>query len=177
MNTQLHRYKPITERFMVKVNKDGPIPTHCPELGNCWEWTWFCYPTGHGQFWLNGRDIKAQRAAWIIFVGDPGKSFICHHCDNPKCVRLEHLYLGNAQTNMQDKAARKRTKWERCPVAKLTWKEVRAIRALLIGHVKQRGNPQYANVAKRFGIDVNTVSRIMRNWYWKLEDDPERTIQ
>ena len=27
---------------------------------------------------------------------------ICHSCNNKKCVRLEHLYLGNQRTNMDD---------------------------------------------------------------------------
>jgi hypothetical protein len=28
----------IIERFWAKVNKDGPIPEHCSELGKCWVW-------------------------------------------------------------------------------------------------------------------------------------------
>jgi hypothetical protein len=28
--------RPLGERFWVKVNKDGPVPVHCPELGPCW---------------------------------------------------------------------------------------------------------------------------------------------
>lgn len=32
-------FRPVTLRFWEKVNKDGPIPEHQPELGPCWEWT------------------------------------------------------------------------------------------------------------------------------------------
>lgn len=168
----------IAERFLEKVNKNGPVPAICPERGNCWEWTGFCYPTGHGQFYMDGRrNIKASRAAWLIFVGDPGESYVCHHCDNPKCVRLEHLYLGTHQTNMQDRATR--THWQkyRRKTTKLAWREVREIRAILRDHQKQWGVSQYQQVADTFGVNVNTVSRIMRNWNWKEEDDPERLIQ
>lgn len=27
------------QRFWAKVNKDGPIPIHRPDLGQCWVWT------------------------------------------------------------------------------------------------------------------------------------------
>lgn len=26
-------------KFWEKVNKHGPVPEHCPELGPCWIWT------------------------------------------------------------------------------------------------------------------------------------------
>lgn len=27
------------ERFWAKVNKEGSVPEHCPEIGPCWTWT------------------------------------------------------------------------------------------------------------------------------------------
>ena len=34
--------------------------------------------------------------------------FACHTCDTPACVNIDHLYLGDAKTNMQDKVSRGR---------------------------------------------------------------------
>src|SRR6478609_5365672 len=37
------------DRFWKKVDKNGPIPAHRPELGPCWIWTgWICSGTGYG---------------------------------------------------------------------------------------------------------------------------------
>ena len=40
----------------------------------------------------------------------PSWAFICHTCDNPNCCNLEHLFLGNASINMQDRTKKGRLK-------------------------------------------------------------------
>lgn len=132
----------------------------------CWEWQAFCYPTGHGQFNLNSKDIKASRALWIMYNGPlHSDQYVCHRCNNPKCVRLDHLYLGTHRTNIDDMIRAKRRRWERCAVHKLCWEDVRKIRGLL-------GKRRHQDIASRFGVNVTTISRIARNLYWKVEDDP-----
>jgi hypothetical protein len=51
----------LIERFWSKVNKDGPIPASCPELGPCWLWTRSCYYNGYGQFAYGNRASSARR--------------------------------------------------------------------------------------------------------------------
>ena len=34
--------------------------------------------------------------------------FACHHCDNPMCINVDHLYIGDAQTNADDMVRRGR---------------------------------------------------------------------
>lgn len=38
------------KRFWSKVDKDGPIPAHKPELGQCWVWTASKNNAGYGRF-------------------------------------------------------------------------------------------------------------------------------
>lgn len=76
---------------------------------------------GYGAFQL-GRGvgtIAAHRWAWIDANGPiPDGMFVCHQCDNPSCVRPEHLFLGTLADNNRDMFAKGRS-WqqarEQCP--------------------------------------------------------------
>lgn len=75
----------------------------------CHEWAAGRFSAGYGAFSLGGRQQKAHRVMWMLHYGEiPSGMYICHHCDNPPCCRIDHLYLGTAQDNMSDKMARGR---------------------------------------------------------------------
>lgn len=90
----------------------------------CWEWTQYVNAQGYGRCTLQGRTEPAHRAAYRVFKGDPEGGFVCHTCDNPPCVNPDHLYLGDNDTNMRDKAIR-----ERHPFLKVTRDQVNEIRS------------------------------------------------
>lgn len=75
----------------------------------CWEWTGTINDNGYGVLKIDGRQWRAHRASYAIHNGEvPDDLFICHHCDNRKCVRPDHLYAGTPLQNMQDKVSRGR---------------------------------------------------------------------
>src|SRR5574341_276784 len=55
------------------------------------------------------KNLSGHRASWGLFCGAiPAGLFVLHHCDNPKCVRPDHLYLGTAKDNYRDAKERNR---------------------------------------------------------------------
>lgn len=109
------------QRFWPKVDKAGPIPPHRPELGPCWVWMASVFEdrNGYGKFQAGeGRAtaeaVYAHRYAWELTWGTvPDGLWVLHHCDNPPCVRLDHLFLGTAADNVADMMAKGRHRTQR----------------------------------------------------------------
>ena len=69
----------------------------------CWIWRGQVDTKGYGKFPVNRKWFSAHRMAYTIAHGGiPEGKWILHHCDNPLCVRPEHLYAGTAKDNAQD---------------------------------------------------------------------------
>lgn len=79
------------ERFWSWVDKNGPVPSGRPDLGQCWVWTGGL-AEGYGAFWLDGRQVKAHIASYTWEHGEiPEGAERDHLCRNRACVRPSHL--------------------------------------------------------------------------------------
>jgi len=104
----------LEERFWAKVDKDGPVPTHAPDLGPCWLWIaardWKTYGLIGTTVGTIRRVARAHRVSYEIAHGVTltPEQVVLHRCDNPPCVRPEHLQCGTTADNMADMRAKGR---------------------------------------------------------------------
>ena len=142
------------KRFWAKVQREG----------ECWAWQDALHTSGYGRFYVRCIGYYAHRLAWVLAHGEdvPASMCVCHVCDNRRCVRPDHLFLGTRAENNADCKRKGRTLvGERNHNAKLTWNRVRKMRAL-----RSAGHTIPA-LAKRFHVSVATTGKIVTNQLWK----------
>jgi len=106
-----------------------------PTPSGCLLWTGAKYKDGYGCIGVGrGTALRVHRVTWELEHGPipPGR-LVCHKCDNPLCVNLEHLFLGSPLDNMRDmiqKGRHAQLAGERHPSCKLTDAQVKEIRSL-----------------------------------------------
>lgn len=93
--------KSVAERFAEKVQV---MPS------GCHEWTGALAGSfGYGVINVGGRNIRAHRWAWEQAHGPLAEGdCVLHRCDNPRCVRVDHLFLGDRGVNIRDASVKLR---------------------------------------------------------------------
>jgi DNA-binding XRE family transcriptional regulator len=142
-------------RFWDKVDKDEP--------GDCWEWTASVGSHGYGQIWDGFTNWLAHRFSYHIHHGPiPDGLFVCHHCDNKRCVNPDHLFLGTTDENMADAVRKGRMEsGEDRYNSKLTEPEVLEIVAR-----HDAGESQSA-LAEDYGVSRGTINSIVAGYSWR----------
>jgi HNH endonuclease len=166
--------------------------TQVERTETCWLWRGYRNANGYGMIGLSSKNMLAHRLSYEMHFGPipPGLS-CCHHCDNPSCVRPEHLFVGTKADNMQD-MVRKGRHWvhtkpellrfgdrnvsrlypetrprgEQVKLAKVTAEQVKEIRRLY----RDEQWKQNA-LAAVFGISHRTISLIVRYKTWRHVPD------
>lgn len=134
----------------------------------CIEWQGWKNQFGYGCFYVDGRDELVHRWAFRIKNGpiSPGIN-ICHACDNPACVNVDHLFSGTQKENLQD-ASRKgrvnkliKVRGEKHHHATATWDSVREVRRRFALGERQ------IDIARDVGMTTYHVWQIIHQVTWK----------
>jgi len=69
----------------------------------CWEWQLSVSDRGYGRVTFHPKTYRTHIVAYFLSKGDiPKGKFVCHTCDNPRCVNPDHLWLGDPKDNTHD---------------------------------------------------------------------------
>lgn len=141
-NSPFADLRPMAERLAEKSYTD--LTT------GCLVWTGLRLHFGHGVLSRAGQHILVHRAAWEESKGPISDGLDClHHCDNPPCWNVDHLFLGTQADNNADRDRKGRhvpSLGEAHGMAILTESQVRAILE------DQRPRKE---IAESFGVSVN----------------------
>jgi hypothetical protein len=138
----------------------------------CLEWVGDKDREGYGRIKFKGRRMRAHRLIWEHYCGAPESGLVvCHKCDNPSCVEIGHLFIGTPADNRQDCVIKNRnpngTSSNRAAFSKEQVIQIRKAR---------RRGERVADIAKRFGVARNTISRICNYLSYKdVGDQHEHT--
>lgn len=145
----------VADRFWPRVSKSE----------GCWEWTGGLSTYGYGKISRSDRGrvehLTAHRVSWELHFGPvPDGQLVCHRCDNRRCVRPDHLFLGTPADNSRDMAQKGRSlQGERHHKAKLTPAAVQAIRSA-------DATPN-AELAARYGVSDQTIRAVRAGKAWR----------
>ena len=145
---------PLEKRFWKHVSKTK----------TCWLWTGHIGTNGYGYVCIwPGKQLLAHRVAHELTYGPLllPKLYVCHTCDNSRCVNPGHLFLGTQKDNMTDAHHKNRMPvGEQMTNAKLTESDVLFIRS-------KSGTISMSRLARLFNCNYKTIWAIVHNKSWK----------
>ena len=134
---------------------------------SCWEWKGTLRKCGYGVIWvkdLGERLWQAHRLSWFVHYGSIEKNlFVCHKCDNRRCVNPAHLFLGTPKENNVDRNKKQRdgkpwlgVKRNDHPRTKVTSERLVELQKLYCSGASA------AKLAEMEGLNKNYIFRILR---------------
>jgi len=165
----------ITSEYLASHGRSATFPFRFwsrVAIGDgCWEYMRYRDPNGYGRIGRGKHGtggILTHHASWILSCGPiPHGLFILHRCDNPPCVRPDHLFIGNQADNVRDMISKGRAVHDNPPRGEdnvshiLTEENVFEIRC------SDRHRGYRLEFARRFGVSTSTIKAVVRRVNWR----------
>jgi hypothetical protein len=131
-------------------------------LFGCWEWQASYNSGGYGHFYADGKEIAAHRFSWELHFGPiPEGMKVLHSCDNPKCVRPKHLFLGSYADNNKDRTQKGRS-------AKGSSHGSAKLNEVLIKQIRREAKTQSTrSLARKYNVGQTAIQQAIRGKTWK----------
>lgn len=79
------------------------------DTNGCYNWQLSTSSNGYGKYFSQEqrRYVAAHRRIWELTKGAiPEGLYVCHKCDNKRCINVEHLFIGTPKDNILDMVAK-----------------------------------------------------------------------
>ena len=156
-----------------------------PVASGCHEWKGLHDKDGYALIYLPRAVVRSGpllthrlgREMWKCFRGPiPTGYYICHSCDNPRCVNIDHLFCGSPKENQRDRINKGRSgpcglAGESNGRARLTWKNVANIRRMAkLGITRE-------SIASHYRVTPSLISQITTGRIWKFKNQARKLLE
>jgi hypothetical protein len=140
----------------MRKRKRQAMPEHFRSMieqsDGCWLWSGSKDRDGYGTYHVSRVTQKAHRVSWELSFGAvPDGLCVLHKCDNPCCVRPDHLFLGTQADNVKDMNQKGRSSGN----VQIPDEIVRQIKAM-----RASTGATFAKIGATFGISGSQACRI-----------------
>ncbi len=158
--TDLPYHERLADRFWPKADRGE----------GCWEWRGY-RKRGYGYVVIARkprlREVRAHRIAYVLSYGDiPDGMLVCHHCDNPSCVRPDHLFLGTYADNHADMDQKGRRGHGRVYGEAHGRSKLSCAKAAEIRRLTEAGR-SHRQLAVQFGVSPTAIRLVQSGRTWK----------
>jgi len=143
---------PMHNRTRISIEWEPRFDSRVAKGDGCWLWVGARDRDGYGQIKIAKRQTKAHHAAWIRAGRTiPDGMCVLHRCDNPPCVRIDHLFLGTLADNNADRAAKGRNNNQWHKISKTDHPRIRQ---------RLAQGERVAHIAREYGVVISRIYAI-----------------
>lgn len=130
----------------------------------CWLWTGAVERYGYPIMQRNGKTVRVHRFIYEMFNSQiPAGMDLCHHCDTPRCVRPDHLFVGTRLDNVRDMV----NKGRHCCGANHYQTPLTDQQVLDIRQKYSDGGVTYRQLGSAYRVSPSSIGQIIRRESWR----------